>query len=103
MADEAAQRVALSDVDFFDPATNDCPYHAYRTLREEAPVWFDERTRMWVLTRYDDVKAAARDPERFSSVRPRGTSTPTGRLTDPARAGPDRGPRGGSRPPRGAG
>jgi cytochrome P450 len=59
-------------VDFFDPATNDCPYHAYRTLRDEAPVWFDERTRMFVITRYDDVKMILRDVERFPSSRPVG-------------------------------
>lgn len=58
------------EVNFFDPEINKCPYHAYETLRDEAPVWFDERTRMWTLTRYDDVKAAARDVETFASSRP---------------------------------
>lgn len=63
---------SVDDVDFFDPATNDCPYSAYRTLRDDAPVWQDPRTKMWTLTRYDDVKRAARDVETFSSVKPRG-------------------------------
>ncbi|MEL6890712.1 MAG: cytochrome P450 [Actinomycetota bacterium] len=73
---ELPDPVALGDVDFFDPAFNRCPYGAYRTLREEAPAWFDERTRMWVLTRHEDVLAAARDPKRFSSAIPRGRGTP---------------------------
>ncbi|MFN3256788.1 MAG: cytochrome P450 [Ilumatobacter sp.] len=65
---------SLDDVDFFDPAVNECPYRAYRTLREQAPVWQDPRTRMWTLTRYHDVREAARDVETFSSQRPRGSS-----------------------------
>ena len=33
--------IALGDVNFFDPAINDCPYGAYRTMRDEAPVFWD--------------------------------------------------------------
>ena len=46
----------IDGVDFFDPTVNDCPYHAYRTLRDDAPVWFDPRLRGYVVTRYDDVR-----------------------------------------------
>jgi cytochrome P450 len=60
----------LSDVNFFDRAQNDCPYPSYETLRNEAPVWQDPRTKMYVLTRYEDVKMVLLDTERFSSVRP---------------------------------
>lgn len=60
----------LDDVSFFDPAINDCPYHAYRTLRDEAPVWFDERLRGYVVTRHDDVSMVLRDSERFLSGPP---------------------------------
>jgi cytochrome P450 len=67
-------------VDFFDPATNDCPYHAYAALRDEAPVWVDERTRMYVITRYDDVKMVLRDTERFSAQRPAGRRDKRGEL-----------------------
>ena len=66
------QPVPLAQVDFFDPAINDCPYPAYRTLRDEAPVWYDERVRMWVISRHEDVKAVLQDAERFSSERPVG-------------------------------
>ena len=62
----------LGAVDFFTPAINDWPYPAYRTMRDEAPVWYDERTRMFAVTRYDDVKAVLLDTERFSSERPTG-------------------------------
>ncbi len=72
---EPIEPVALDEVDFFDPAINECPYGAYRTLRDEAPAWLDERTGMWVLTRHEDVRAAARDAETFTSVLPRGRRT----------------------------
>ncbi|MEX0847078.1 MAG: cytochrome P450 [Ilumatobacteraceae bacterium] len=61
--------VALEAVDFFDPAINECPYGAYKTLRDEAPVWFDERLRAYVITRHDDVRAALQDSTRFVNSR----------------------------------
>jgi len=57
------------DIDFFDPAVNDCPYHAYRTMRDDAPVWFDEKLRAWVVTRHEDVRAVLLDTERFVNSR----------------------------------
>lgn len=65
------------EISFFDPATNDCPYAAYATMRDEAPVWFDERTRMFVISRYEDVKMVLLDTERFTNNRPR--ARPDGR------------------------
>lgn len=44
------------------------PYTYFGELRETAPVHFNERYRMWLLTRYEDVESAFRDP-RFSSDR----------------------------------
>jgi len=55
------------EVNFFEPAVNDCPYHAYEQLREEAPVWKDPATGMYVLTRYEDVRMALLDTKRFSN------------------------------------
>ncbi|HEV2579576.1 MAG TPA: hypothetical protein VGT44_01890 [Ktedonobacteraceae bacterium] len=42
------------------------PYHLYQELRENDPVYWDERANSWVLTRYSDVAAALRDA-RFSA------------------------------------
>jgi cytochrome P450 len=50
-----------SDV-FFDD-----PYETYRWMREEAPVYYSQRWDFYALTRYDDVVAAHRDWETFSS------------------------------------
>ena len=54
------------DVDFFDPETNECPYTAYDYLRDEAPVYYDARTEMYVVTRYEDVRAILTDTDRFT-------------------------------------
>jgi len=64
----------VDHVNFFDPDVNNCPYPAYRTMRDEAPVWFDERMGMFHITRYDDVLMILKDTERFpsGSKRPRG-------------------------------
>ncbi len=45
----------------------DDPYPVYRRLRDEAPLYHDEGSDLWVLSRFDDVRAAARDWETFSS------------------------------------
>jgi cytochrome P450 len=45
----------------------DDPYPVYRRLRDEAPVHHDERRDLWALSRFDDVQAAAKDWETFST------------------------------------
>ncbi len=49
-------------------ATWSNPYPMYRALQTRDPVHFVEDGRYWVLTRFDDVYAAARDHRRFSSA-----------------------------------
>jgi cytochrome P450/ferredoxin-NADP reductase len=43
------------------------PFTVYRWMRDEAPVYWCEKYRFWVLTRFDDVRAAALDAETFLS------------------------------------
>ena len=43
------------------------PYRTYEQLRDEAPVFHDERRDLWVLSRYEDVQRASRDWSTFSS------------------------------------
>ncbi len=43
------------------------PYPIYRELRETAPVYYNEERDLWVLSRYSDVQAAARDYKTFVS------------------------------------
>jgi cytochrome P450 len=42
------------------------PYPYYERLRAEDPVHFDEGIRTWLVTRYEDIVAAARNTEDFS-------------------------------------
>lgn len=49
-----------------DPAFLADPYPFFRRLRSEAPVYWWERGRMWLLTKHADVEAALKNP-RFSS------------------------------------
>jgi cytochrome P450 len=43
------------------------PYPHYRELRDHAPVYFAPATRVWCVSRYDDVMFVLRSPELFSS------------------------------------
>ena len=45
----------------------DDPYDTYRWMRDEAPVYYSPRWDFHALTRYEDVVAAHRDWETFSS------------------------------------
>lgn len=44
------------------------PYPHYDRLRSEAPVCWSDKLDSWILTRYDDVVAALRDPGRLSNA-----------------------------------
>ena len=45
----------------------DDPYPVYRRLRDEAPLYHDERSDLWALSRFDDVQAASKDWETYST------------------------------------
>jgi len=51
----------------FDFAVHEDPYPFYARLREEAPVYHNEKDDFWALSRHADVSAALRDEKRFSS------------------------------------
>ncbi|RDH78486.1 cytochrome P450 [Mycolicibacterium moriokaense] len=56
----------------FDPYSDDyfdMPFETYRRMRDEAPVYYSQKYDFWALTRYDDVSAAIRDHETFSSAK----------------------------------
>src|ERR1700757_2875138 len=46
----------------------DAPYEPYRWMRDEAPVYYSQRWDFYALTRHEDVVAAHRDWETFSSA-----------------------------------
>jgi cytochrome P450 len=54
--------------DPFDERIDDDPYEVWRRMRDEAPVYRNERHDFWALSRFEDVEAAHRDPVTFSSA-----------------------------------
>jgi len=62
----AAQK-PLSQLTFVDMDVIGCPYHAYKRLREEAPVFLDPVGGFYVVTRYDDISRALKDTATFSN------------------------------------
>jgi cytochrome P450 len=56
----------LSSYTFADPKVMQNPYPYYERLRAEDPVHFDEGIHTWLVTRHDDILAAARNTEVFS-------------------------------------
>ncbi|MGY1779719.1 hypothetical protein [Geodermatophilus sp. SYSU D01036] len=59
MTTTAARTATAIDYDPFRPDfyTAD-PFGLYRRMRDEAPVWHSERWGWYVLTRFEDVRAA---------------------------------------------
>jgi cytochrome P450 len=60
-------RVDLTELDFFSAEVQECPFHVYRQLQDEAPVWQMPGTNVFVVTRYSDIREVIRDPGRFSN------------------------------------
>ena len=58
---------AIRAYDPFDYAIHEDPYPTYAWMREHAPVYRNEERDFWALSRHADVKAALRDPVRFSN------------------------------------
>lgn len=53
--------------DPYDPALHIDPYETWRRLRDDAPVYRNDRYDFYALSRYDDVYAAHRDAKTFIS------------------------------------
>lgn len=57
-------RIALCDGAFYGGD----PFPAFAWMRAHAPAYYDEDAGVWGITRYEDVKAVAKDPETFSNA-----------------------------------
>jgi cytochrome P450 len=63
--------VAVVDL-YYDPYDADIdadPYPVWKRMRDEAPVYHNQRHDFWALSRYDDVNIALADWETYSSAR----------------------------------
>ncbi len=53
---------------FYDPlsyAVYDHPYEIYKNLRDHAPVYYNERRDLWVISRYQDVRACLHNHDQM--------------------------------------
>ena len=55
--------------DPYDVGINADPYPVYERLREEAPIYHNERYDFWALSRHDDVQKALVNWQTFSNTR----------------------------------
>jgi cytochrome P450 len=59
--------VAINGYDPFSAEFQADPFTVYKWMRDEAPVFYNEKWNWWALSRWDDVRAAALDPDTFLS------------------------------------
>jgi cytochrome P450 len=55
------------EYDPFSPVCQADPFPVYRWMRDEAPVFHSEKWGWYALSRFDDVRATATDPDTFLS------------------------------------
>jgi cytochrome P450 len=55
--------------DPYDVTINADPYPTYKRLREEAPIYYNDRFDVWALSRHADVEAALKNWQTFSNTR----------------------------------
>ncbi len=58
----------VSDYSLMDPHTQSSPFAFYQLLHEECPVYLMPETGMYIVTRYDDVRAVVLDHDSFSNT-----------------------------------
>jgi cytochrome P450 len=54
--------------DPFDVTTKDDPHPVWARMRRQAPVYRNQRLDFWAISRFDDIDAAHRDAQTFSSA-----------------------------------
>ena len=67
MDGDTVRALKIEDFSLLDPNIQSNPRPFYALLHEECPVYRMPETGMYMVTRYDDVRAVLRDTERFSN------------------------------------
>jgi len=73
-ADAKRETKPPMDIDVLDPRFYDDPWDAYRWLRHDAPLWWDARNELWLVSRHADVSHISRNQDLYSAaqgVRPK--------------------------------
>src|SRR5262245_51746203 len=71
MSKDASAQTTAGAV-YYDPYSfeiDENPYPWFKRLRDEAPLYYNEKYDFYALSRFDDVDAASKDWETFSSAR----------------------------------
>ena len=61
-------KLDIESISFLDPATQSCPYEAYKTLRSECPVYQLPEVGFYMITKYDDARMVIKDTETYSNT-----------------------------------
>lgn len=64
---EPVRPTSVDEINFLDADMQNCPYHAYELLRDEAPVWKDPITGFYVITRFEDLRNILLDTKSFNN------------------------------------
>lgn len=64
---EPVKPASLDEINFMDANLQNCPYHAYELLRNEAPVWQDPLTGLYVISRFDDLRKVLLNTKDFNN------------------------------------
>jgi len=59
--------VGRGKLDILAPETHIDPWPLYTQLREETPLYFDEVSGVWIVSRYDDICKLSKMPKIFTS------------------------------------
>jgi cytochrome P450 len=57
----------VADFDFFDPEVIESPFEFYQALRSQAPVYQLPGTNIFMVSRWEDIRRAAKDTATFSN------------------------------------
>lgn len=60
----------MTEARLADAEVLECPFPTYKLLLEEAPVWRDPVTGLYIISRYQDLREILKDKETFSNWRP---------------------------------
>lgn len=64
---EPVKPETLDDINFLSADLQHCPYHAYKKLHEEAPVWQDPVTGFYVVTAFNDLRDVLLNTDAFNN------------------------------------
>src|ERR1043165_2282487 len=86
--DERVHSDAGPDFDPFQPAFLADPYPTFGRLRDQHPVFYAPALDYWVLSRYQDVRAALRDTAHYSAANALSPIAPVCPRAPPTRPSP---------------